>query len=295
MAEQRYSVALEGGRLAYIGRWEFPEGRYENYRLMQAAARDGLAKFNARKSELANDERLTDIGRKEALDQEFKAFQDIRERFMSNAVRTRLPTVLAELQRVGGPGQRDKADAAGAVADAELRSWYRSLAGSELTEVNRQLRDGAMPDLANAIARMPREVSGARSDIHEISRRQAVDPRHEEQVAELRAELSAIRFAENAMNVATVEMHRLGGDLPSVKADISAVALAAEGLEKTSAISVGEHVPEVGELEKVDGVFDESNGAEHTTVVDKIVSDAEGNARVIPTRIAVTAPKTDAA
>ena len=115
-------------------------------------------------------------------------------------------------------------------------------------------------------------------------------PANEEKVAELREELSAIEFAESAMDVATHEMTKLGATLPSVLKDITDDALARKGLEKTGDKSVGEFVPKVAELERVDGVLDASGGAEETVIVDRIVADEEGNAKIVPTKIAANAP-----
>jgi hypothetical protein len=289
--DQRFSVPVEGGRLVYRNCWSFPEGRYQNFKHMYQAARDGLAKFDARKAELARDERLTDLGRAEALDQEFQAFQEVRERFLSGAVRNRKPQVLEELQRVGGPGKRAESDAAGQLADMELRQWYSRLKGNELAQVNMRLRDGQMPDLAIAIARMPPEVSGIRPDLHAVVREQAVQPGNKERVGQLREELSAIEFAEFAMGEATKAMHELAPTLPSVQAESAAMALAAEGLEKTGQFEVGELTPpQAAELERADGVFDASGGAEETAVVDRIVASEDGTAKIIPTRIPARAP-----
>ena len=164
--QQTYGVPV-GDRIAFIGRWEFPEGRYANFATMHQAARDQLTTFMNAKARIEADERLTTRGKREEVAKLVHEFDLLHKRFMAGPVADRKGPVQAQLRELRGGRPRAKDDVAGTMLDMEARAWYASLKGDELAKVNFEMTQGQHAEIVGALLRAPDRMTGLRPDLRE--------------------------------------------------------------------------------------------------------------------------------
>jgi len=229
--QQTYGVPV-GDRIAFIGLWEFPEGKYANFATMHQTARDQLTTFMDAKARIEADERLTAKGKAEKLSVAVQEFETLRQRFQAGPVVDRLPQVQERLRALRGGKSRDPGDVAGAMFDRELRDWFRSLGPDERVKAIGQMTRGELPEVAGAVLRAPDALTGLRPDLRSQLEEIAVAPENVAEVSDLREEFEAIRLAESAWDKARAEIFGMAAGTEGVVEAETHQALEAEGLQK---------------------------------------------------------------
>lgn len=209
----RYTATI-GGQQIDFGFIKGGDATDEGKMFQRAIER--LSKIESLKDGFERAGKLTAAGIKDELSKTYGGLANENEREIADVERLlHEASERADKLATSGVPPLEPSDAAGALADRELRDYWRSLSTDERQELHVAMSQGEHPDLAIALLRGPavitRLLPQRRASLQDV----LIKPEKRQQLEYVRAHMERLRAAKQALGASNQAMRVRAGIKPS--------------------------------------------------------------------------------